>query len=112
MVGGEWRRAYPVLGGRAVGLLGGWADWLPVLSQGAAPCYISSMDRDYWTSPLREAELELEAATSRTAVNAAAKKGDACQGRAESARGALAPGAGPSYALPGQHYTGVTFARR
>jgi hypothetical protein len=32
------------------------------------------MDRAYWTKALREAERELEAATTRTAVNAAAKK--------------------------------------
>jgi hypothetical protein len=32
------------------------------------------MDREYWTKALREAEQELEAATTRTAVNAAAKK--------------------------------------
>jgi hypothetical protein len=30
------------------------------------------MDRAYWTKALREAERELEAATTRTAVNAAA----------------------------------------
>jgi hypothetical protein len=33
-----------------------------------------SMDRDYWTKALREAERELEDATTRSAVNAAAKK--------------------------------------
>jgi hypothetical protein len=32
------------------------------------------MDRDYWTKQLREAERELDAATSLTAVKAAAKK--------------------------------------
>jgi hypothetical protein len=32
------------------------------------------MGRDYWTKALREAERELEAATTRTAVNTAAKK--------------------------------------
>ena len=32
------------------------------------------MDRDYWTKALREAERKLEAATTRTAVNTAAKK--------------------------------------
>jgi hypothetical protein len=31
-------------------------------------------DRDYWTKQLREAEAELEAATRRSDVNAAAKK--------------------------------------
>jgi hypothetical protein len=39
------------------------------------PCAtIPSMDREYWTKALREAERELEAAITRTAVNAAAKK--------------------------------------
>src|ERR687891_960657 len=33
-----------------------------------------STDRDYWTKALREAERELEAATTRSAVNTAAKK--------------------------------------
>jgi hypothetical protein len=32
------------------------------------------MDRAYWTKAIREAEQELEAATTLTAVNAAAKK--------------------------------------
>jgi hypothetical protein len=32
------------------------------------------MDREYWTKALNEAERELEAATTRTALNAAAKK--------------------------------------
>jgi succinate dehydrogenase/fumarate reductase flavoprotein subunit len=32
------------------------------------------MDRDYWTEKLREAEQELDAATTLTAVKAAAKK--------------------------------------
>jgi hypothetical protein len=32
------------------------------------------MDRDYWTKQLREAERELDAATTRTALNAAAKR--------------------------------------
>jgi hypothetical protein len=32
------------------------------------------MDRDHWTRALREAERELDAATTRSAVNAAAKK--------------------------------------
>jgi hypothetical protein len=32
------------------------------------------MDRDYWTGALRQAETELEAATTPTAVKAAAKK--------------------------------------
>jgi hypothetical protein len=32
------------------------------------------MDRAYWTKMLREAEAELEAARTRTEVNAAAKK--------------------------------------
>jgi hypothetical protein len=32
------------------------------------------VDRAYWTKTLREAERELEAATTRTAVNAAAKE--------------------------------------
>jgi hypothetical protein len=32
------------------------------------------MDRDYWTEKLRDAEAELEAATTLTAVKAAAKK--------------------------------------
>jgi hypothetical protein len=32
------------------------------------------VNRDYWIKQLREAEAELEAATTRTAVNAAAKK--------------------------------------
>jgi hypothetical protein len=31
-------------------------------------------DRDYWTKKLREAEVELEAATRRSDVNAAAKR--------------------------------------
>jgi hypothetical protein len=31
-------------------------------------------DREYWTKQLREAERELEAATERSEVNAAAKK--------------------------------------
>jgi hypothetical protein len=33
-----------------------------------------ALDRVYWTKELRETERELEAATMRTAVNAAAKK--------------------------------------
>jgi hypothetical protein len=41
------------------------------------------MDRDHWTKALREAERELEAATTRIAVKAAAKKADARQSRAE-----------------------------
>jgi hypothetical protein len=32
------------------------------------------MDRDYWTKELREAERELEAATRRSDINAAAKR--------------------------------------
>ena len=32
------------------------------------------MDREYWTKQLREAEAELEAATKRTDVDAAARK--------------------------------------
>jgi hypothetical protein len=32
------------------------------------------MDRDYWTRELREAERELDAATRRSDVNAAAKR--------------------------------------
>ena len=31
-------------------------------------------DREYWTQALRKAEQELEAATTRTAVNAAVKR--------------------------------------
>jgi hypothetical protein len=31
-------------------------------------------DREYWTEKLRQAEAELEAARTRTEVNAAAKK--------------------------------------
>jgi hypothetical protein len=48
--------------------------------------YIPGMDREYWTKALREAERELEAATTRTAVNAAAKKLQRAGG-AEGARG-------------------------
>jgi hypothetical protein len=37
--------------------------------------YIRGMtDREYWTKKLQEAERELDAATTRTAVNAAAKR--------------------------------------
>jgi hypothetical protein len=32
------------------------------------------MDREYWTKALSEAERELEAATGRSGLNAAAKK--------------------------------------
>ncbi len=35
---------------------------------------LSTMDRDYWTKALNEAERELEAATTRSGLNAAAKK--------------------------------------
>jgi hypothetical protein len=40
----------------------------------AVACTIASMDRDYWTKQLREAERELDAATRRSDANAAAKK--------------------------------------
>jgi hypothetical protein len=39
-----------------------------------APSYIPGMYVKYWTKALREAEHELEAATTLTAVKAAAKK--------------------------------------
>jgi hypothetical protein len=40
-----------------------------------APAYIGGMDDlTYWTRKLREAEQELDAARTRTAVNAAASK--------------------------------------
>jgi hypothetical protein len=35
---------------------------------------MAAMDRDYWTKQLREAEQELDAATRRSDVDAAAKK--------------------------------------
>jgi hypothetical protein len=40
----------------------------------ALACTITGMDRDYWTKVLRETEQELDAATRRSDVDAAAKK--------------------------------------
>ena len=42
-------------------------------SPGPTPT-LARMDRDYWTKALNEAEQELEAATTRSGLNAAAKK--------------------------------------
>jgi hypothetical protein len=39
-----------------------------------ARAYIAAMDRKFWKKALREAERELDAATSRTTLNVAAKK--------------------------------------
>ena len=60
------------------------------------------MDREYWTKQLREAEAELEAATKRTEVDAAAKKLQRAKGGAEGARGRAGrrgPGSGASFVL-------------
>ena len=46
----------------------------PSLPSRHARPYLPAMDVKYWTKALREAEAELEAARTRTAVNAAAKK--------------------------------------
>jgi hypothetical protein len=45
------------------------------------------MDLKFWQKVLREAERELDAATTRTALDAAAKRFMRAQGRAEAARG-------------------------
>jgi hypothetical protein len=41
---------------------------------GLAAWYIHSVNWEYWSKALRETERELDAATTRTAVNAATKK--------------------------------------
>jgi hypothetical protein len=51
-----------------------------------APIYILPMDRAYWEKQLREAEQELEAAKTRTEVNAAAKREGVAEGARERAR--------------------------
>jgi hypothetical protein len=39
-----------------------------------SPRYVAAMDLNLWKKALREAERELDAATTRTALDAAAKK--------------------------------------
>jgi hypothetical protein len=48
---------------------------VPIFGSLSLICTIAGMDdREYWTKQLREAERELDAATRRSDVNAAAKR--------------------------------------
>ena len=50
-----------------------WLSWRH-LRFASAHAYIAAMDLKFWQKALREAERELDAATTRTALDAAAKK--------------------------------------